>query len=158
MPNTQRLDSDQFATGPFRPHGRAELSAQGKIIHLTASGPFNMEAVSAIGAAWRQLFAESPADGPFADIVTVVGSMMAGPDVMRAFGTFLQANTAASIAPCAVAWVVPPGVEGAVIMIPQFRQVYEAAGRNIAFFDGAEPAQTWVLEQLQLAQTQPGSS
>lgn len=152
MIHSQRISSDQFATGPFRPHGRVELLAQGKIIHLTASGPFNMEAVNAIGAAWRQMFADSPAEGPFADIVTVAGSMMAGPDVMRAFGSFLQANTAAHISPCAVAWVVPADVEGAVIMIPQFRQVYEAAGRNIAFFDSAEPAQAWVLDQLQQAQ------
>ncbi len=151
MPQSKRLNSDQFATGPFRPHGRAELWAEGKVIHLSAAGPFNMEAVLAIGAAWRQLFADVPAQGLFADIVIATGSMMAGPDVIRAFGQFLQANTAANLAPCAVAWVVPPEVEGAMLMIPQFRQVYEAAGRNIAFFETQDAAQAWIRIQLQEA-------
>ncbi len=62
-----------------------------------------------------------------------------------------QANTAANLAPCALAWVVPPEVEGAMLMIPQFRQVYEAAGRNIAFFETQDAAQAWIRIQLQEA-------
>ncbi|MBY0464438.1 MAG: hypothetical protein K2W33_05800 [Burkholderiales bacterium] len=151
MPQSTRLNSDLFACGPFRPHGRAELWAEGKVIHLTAAGPFNQEAVVAIGAAWHQLFADLPAQGLFADLVTVTGSLMAGPDVMQAFGQFLRANTAANIAPCAVAWVVPPEVEGALLMTPLFKQVYEAAGRNVAFFDTAHDAQVWIRAQLQQA-------
>jgi hypothetical protein len=126
--------------------------AEGKVIYLSAAGPFNMEAVAAIGAAWRQLFADLPAQGLFADIVVATGSLMAGPDVIRAFGQFLQANTVANLAPCAVAWVVPPDVEGGMLMIPQFRQVYEAAGRNIAFFEAEDTAQDWIRTQLQEAQ------
>lgn len=147
-----RFNSDLFASGPFRPHGRAELWAEGQVIRLSTAGPFNMEAVMAIGAAWRQLFAELPIRGLFADIVTVSGSLMAGPDVMRAFGHFLQANTHAHIAPCAVAWVVPPDVEGATLMVPLFREVYEAANRNIEFFETNAAAEAWVRTQLQCAQ------
>lgn len=152
MPQGTRLSSDLFGSGPFRPHGRAEMWAEGKVIRLSAVGPFNQEAVVAIGAAWRQLFADLPRHEMFADIITATGSMMAGPDVISAFGLFLKANTAAHIAPCAVAWVVAPDVEGAELMIPQFKAVYESAGRNIAFFETDEAAQTWVRAQLQLAQ------
>lgn len=149
MPHHPRINSDQFAQGLFRPHGRAELWAEGKVIYLQAVGPFNMEAVAAIGGAWRQLFAEGPAAEAFADIVLVSNSMLAGPEVMAAFGQFLLANSAAGIAPMAVAWVVPPEVEGATIMIPQFRRTYAMAGRNIAFFEREAEAEAWVRQQLQ---------
>lgn len=144
-----KLSIDRFASGPFRPHGRIELWTEGNVVRLNAMGPFNKEAVVAMGATWRQLFAELPVRDPFADIVTITGSMMAGPDVLQAFASFLQANTSAHIAPCAVAWVVSPEVEGVELMTPQFEHVYELAGRNIRFFDSDEIAVQWVRQQLQ---------
>lgn len=153
-----KLSIDQFASGPFRPHGRIELWTEGNVVRLNAMGPFNKEAVVAMGTTWRRLFAELPVHGAFADIVTITGSLMAGPDVLQAFASFLQANTSARIAPCAVAWVVPPEVEGAELMTPQFEHVYALAGRNIQFFDSDPIAVQWVRQQLQRVSVVPASS
>lgn len=150
MSSDDRLNIQQFASGPFKPHGRVELWTEGNVVYLEASGPFNKEAVLAVGATWRELFARLPHSGPFADVVVVEGSMMAGPEVLEAFGAFLGMNTAANVAPCAVAWVVPPAVEGGVLMIPAFEQIYQAAGRNIRFFDNLPQARDWVRGQLRL--------
>ena len=104
MEHGPRKSVDEFATGPFRPHGRIEIWAEGNVVRLEAAGPFNKEAVVAMGATWRALFAGMPADGPFADIVTIHRSVMTSQEVVDAFGAFLAANTAARQAPSAVAW------------------------------------------------------
>lgn len=148
MRSDDRLNIQQFASGPFKPHGRIELWAEGNVVYLEAAGPFNKEAVMAVGVTWRELFARIPSTEVFADIVTVDVSMMAGPEVLEAFGAFLQDNSAANVAPRAVAWVVPPTVEGSFFMIPAFEQVYQSAGRNIRFFDNLPEAQDWVRTQL----------
>lgn len=144
----KHLVSDHFATGRFPPHGRIELWAEGNVVRLTGTGPFNVEAIQAMGAAWRALCTELPEGQPFADIVTVRESMMASPNVLEAVGRFLQNNSANHIAPRAVAWIVPPDVEGASLMIPQFERVFREAGRHIAFFDDEPTALSWVKAAL----------
>ncbi|MBL8488952.1 MAG: hypothetical protein JNK22_17950 [Rhodocyclaceae bacterium] len=157
MEHGPKKSVDEFATGPFRPHGRIEIWAEGNVVRLDAAGPFNKEAIVAMGATWRALFDGMPADGPFADLVTVHRSVMASQEVVDAFGGFLAANTAARQAPSAVAWVVDPEVEGASLMLPKFAAVYVAAGRNFRFFDNEPEAEAWVREQLRgLPQRPPG--
>ena len=148
MEHGPRKSVDEFATGPFRPHGRIEIWAEGNVVRLEAAGPFNKEAVVAMGATWRALFAGMPADGPFADIVTIHRSVMTSQEVVDAFGAFLAANTAARQAPSAVAWIVDKDVEGASLILPKFAQVYAAAGRNFRFFDNEPEAVAWVRAQL----------
>jgi hypothetical protein len=142
------LVSDHFATGPFPPHGRIELWAEGNVVRLTATGPFNVEAIQAMAAAWRALCADLPEAEPFADVVTVKDSIMASPEVLDAIGRFLNHNSEQHIAPRAVAWIVPPDVEGASLMIPQFEHVFTEAGRRIAFFEDEASALAWVKTAL----------
>ncbi len=152
-PSESKLHSDDFASGPFRPHGSIELWTEGNVVRLNARGPFNKEAVLAMHTAWRQLAASVPLQSAFADIVTVSDSMMAGPDVLNSFAQFLQANTSSDLVPCAIAWVVPRHVEGALLMIPLFEEAYRVAQRNVRFFEVDAEAVQWVKAQLQPSTT-----
>ena len=153
-PGSKR-NTDQFASGPFRPHGRVEIWAEGNVVRLDAAGPFNEEAIIALGAAWRSLFAELPLCGPFADVVLLRRSILASQKVVDAFGLFLAANTQAGHAPSVVAWIVPPEIEGRSFMLPKFAEIYAAAGRPFAAFETEAEAEAWVRAKLQEAVASP---
>ncbi len=147
-PEEIRTTVSQFADGMFVPHGRVELRRAGHVVYLEASGPFNTEAITALGAAWRGLFVNLPPGAMFADIAIMHHSVMASPDVLAAFHGFLQRNTTDGLAPKAVAWVVGPEVEGAEIMVPRFKKIYTEAGRNFRFFATLPDAEAWIDSEL----------
>lgn len=140
--------SDDFATGAFPPHGRVELWAEGSVVHIEARGPFNREAVLAVGRAMRDLFADRPVGRVFADILVMRDSLVASPDALVAFEQFLAAMSAADFAPQVVAYVVAPEVEGRSLMLPLFSAIYARHGREFAAFEGMAEAEAWVRERL----------
>jgi hypothetical protein len=142
------LRSENFAPGPFRPHGSVEIWRDGSVVHLIAEGPFNLETVQGVGRAMRELFASQPPQGRFVDILEMRTSIMASKEVMAAFGRFLADMSAAKTAPLAVAYVVAPGVEGRGLMLPIFARVYAENGRRFAAFETMDEARAWALEQL----------
>lgn len=144
-----KKSTDEFAAGPFRPHGRVEIWAEGNVVRLDAAGPFNKEAVIALGATWRSLFAELPRQGAFASITVVRNSVLISQEVLDALGAFLRSNTAAGQGAEAVAFVVAPDVEGRSMMLPMFAETYAAAGRNFAAFATEAEAEVWVRARLQ---------
>ncbi|MDC6167838.1 hypothetical protein PO768_10315 [Paucibacter sp. XJ19-41] len=140
--------SAAFATGIFRPHGQVDIWAEGSIVRLEASGPFNREGVLAMGLAMRDLFASVPIGGRFGDILVMHQSLMASPDALACFEEFLQAMSQAKTAPLAVAYVVAPEVEGRDLMLPIFAKIYARHGRRFAAFERLGDAEAWLREQL----------
>lgn len=149
MRQESKKSTDEFAVGPFRPHGRVEIWAEGNVVRLDAAGPFNKEVIIALGATWRSLFAELPRHGEFASITVVRHSVLISQEVLDALGEFLRANTKAGQGAEAVAFVVAHDVEGRSLMLPMFAETYAAAGRNFAVFATEAEAEAWVRTKLQ---------
>ena len=143
-----KRSTDQFATGPFRPHGEVEIWAEGNVMRLDAVGPFNKEVVIALGATWNSLFDEMPPHGPFANIIVLRRSVVVSQEVLDAFGEFLHANNRAGRGASAIAFVVAPDVEGRSLMLPMFAATYAAAGRLFAAFETEAEADVWVRARL----------
>lgn len=143
-----RLRSEDFAPGPFRPHGSVELWKDGSVVHLVAEGPFNLETVQGVSRAMQELFAKQAPQGRFVDVLEMRTSIMASREVMDAFGRFLAQMSAAKTAPLAVAYVVAPDVEGRGVMLPLFARVYAEHGRRFAAFETMDEARAWALAQL----------
>lgn len=150
-PKPPRLRSDDFASGPFAPHGRVEIWRDGSVVRLLAEGPFNAESVMAIGAAMAKLFADAPPKGRFADILEFRNSILATPEALATFDAFLSRMSEAKTAPLAVAYIVGPEVEGRELMLPVFGRLYQKHQRRFAFFEEASQAETWVRAQLEAA-------
>ena len=148
MDSGEKRNTDQFAAGPFRPHGRVDIWAEGNVMRLDAVGPFNKEVVIALGATWNNLFDEMPVHGPFANIIVLRRSVVVSQEVLDAFGEFLHANNRAGRGASAVAFVVAPDVEGRSLMLPMFAATYAAAGRLFAAFETEAEADVWVRARL----------
>lgn len=151
MPHRDRQDIGDFARGPFRPHGHIAMWGEGPVVHVDATGPFNVEAMQALGLAMSELFALHPLSGVFGDIVEFHCSVMCSPEVVAAYGGFLRKNTADGHTPAAVAWVVAPQVEGRGIMLPVFQRLYAEHGRRFACFETMDEAQAWMRQCLREA-------
>jgi len=145
-PKTRNIST--FATSGFRPHGAVEFWAEGSVIRILAEGPFNREAVQAVGLAMRDLFASMPSAGRFADLLEFRNSLLASPDALEAFADFLKAMSAAKTAPVAVAYVVGPQVEGRSLMLPIFAKLYAEHGREFEAFETQAEAEHWLRERL----------
>lgn len=143
-----KRNTDEFAVGPFRPHGSVEVWAEGNVVRLDAVGPFNKELVVALGATWTSLLTELPLHGPFASITVVHHSVIISQEVLDAISQFLRANTKAGQGAGAVAFVVAPDVEGRSLMLPMFAETYAAAGRQFAAFETEAEADAWVRARL----------
>lgn len=145
---SQKRNIAAFATRGFRPHGEIEFWAEGSVIRIVAEGPFNREAVQAVGLAMRDLFTAMPAGQRFGDILEFRSSLLASPDALAAFAEFLQAMSASKTAPVAVAYVVSPEVEGRSLMLPIFTKLYAEHGREFSAFESMAEAEVWLRERL----------
>lgn len=155
MKQELRRNTDQFATGPFRPHGRIEIWAEGNVMRLEATGPFNKEAIIALGATWRALFAELPMRGPFAAIIVIRHSIMSSQEVLDAFGDFLRSGSQAGHPAAAVAYVAAPDIEGRSLILPKLADLYAATGRLFASFATEAEAEDWMRAWLRDALVSP---
>ncbi len=149
MPNAKnKLNLLAGAKGLFKPHGRLALWTEGSVMHIQAEGPFNREAVLALGLAMKQLYQTLPLDREFVFLLEFRASLMASPEAMAAYGDFLKAMSMAKRAPKAVVFVVAPEVEGASLMLPLFARLYAEHGRQFAAFETMAPAEHWLRERL----------
>ncbi len=82
-------NTDQFQREQFPPHGRVEMHLSGKTILLKACGPFNLELISALASLEADFLSRHAAQGPFAEIVTFSGSVLASPEVLAAHAQLL---------------------------------------------------------------------
>ena len=150
--NSARHDIQDYVNGPFAPHGEIELWREGSVIHLEAAGPFNAEAMQAFGLAMTQLLAELPPQGLFIDILELRHSMLASPEAIAVLEGFMQRMSEAGKAPCAVAYVAAPEVEGREFMMPLCATLYERLGRRFASFHTRAEADAWARQTLRALQ------
>jgi hypothetical protein len=148
----QSFSTDGLSTSPFRPHGRAEWRIDGAVLRADVVGPFNRELAELIGPILHQAYALLSAQGPSAEIVTVRGSAMAGPETLTALSGEMRKFVQAGVAPVATAFVMAPEVEGSLFMPVPLVQSYEAAGwPAFQVFSTADDAEAWVQGLLAAA-------
>lgn len=149
MQKPAHLDTDDFATGPFAPHGNLQIAPEGRIIRLASRGPFNMEAMQALGRARAAMLEQRTSTAPYAYLNVFSVSIMMSAECLS---TYLQgvrdAYTARFQAPAALAWVVPPGVEGGRIMINYLKPGFEEIGIPFEIFAAEAQALEWVEQAL----------
>jgi len=139
------LDSDDLAQGPFRPHGRSVVWPDDDIFRVETVGPFNAEAVEAVGRTREKIFEQHPPVENYAFINSWQGSVMMSDAVLEAYSETLKASyTHKYRRPSAMAWIVPPGVEGARFMEPRLRTVFEEFGIPFRMFQDEASAEGWV--------------
>lgn len=153
MQAAARRNIEDYASGPFRPHGEMEIWLEGHVVCIKATGPFNTESIQAMGKALRALYAEIAQPEKLVHLVTIQRSLLASPEVVKTFGDFLAAMDAIQQTPVAVAWVVAPEVEGGRLMLPFFAKTYASAGREFRAFENATDAYAWLQTRLPNAQT-----
>ncbi|WP_028453320.1 hypothetical protein [Chitinilyticum aquatile] len=137
----------------FAPHGHVEIWAEGQLLRYQATGPFNLELLQALDAADRGLMAATAAQGPFAILAEFAGSIAATPDALAALEASLAAQNAAGLASAAVAFVVDPDAEGAVLMRSIIADIYARQGLPFGWFGTLDDARGWLAAQMAAATT-----
>ncbi|MDI4634500.1 hypothetical protein J7U46_15680 [Pelomonas sp. V22] len=146
-----KRDIQSYANGAFKPHGKIEFWTEGHVVRIEAQGPFNREAIQAVGLAMQELFAGTPPTCAFADILEIRRSIMISPEALEAFSLFLARMSINKSAPTAVAYVVAAEVEGRSLVLPLLAKLYAKHGRQFAAFETMAPAEAWVRERLSAA-------
>ena len=139
-----------FAAGGFRPHGKVELWAEGPVMRVIAEGPFNREAVLALGNAVNDLHQALGDQRPICELLDFRGSLLASPDALHTLGELMALMTEIGNAQKAIAMVVADDVEARDLMLPILTKVYTDQGRVVACFMTVAEAQDWLKTQLGL--------
>ena len=137
--------SEDFARGPFKPHGRVQMWVEGPAVYMLAQGPFNHEFVRALAMAREELFRSSPPPSPHVSLVQIKGSIMASPEMLAVYAEMVAQLKRL---PVAIGWVVAPEVEGRDFILPMFERIHTRLGRNFKSFESLPEAEAWVRSQL----------
>jgi hypothetical protein len=150
----QPFSTDGLGSPLFRPHGRADWRIDGAVLRTDVVGPFNRELAEAIGPILHQAYTLLRAQGPCAEIVTVRGSALAGPEALAALSGEMRKFVQDGLAPVATAFVMAPEVEGSHVMPALLVQSFAAAGWPACqVFATAAEAEAWVQGLLAAART-----
>lgn len=130
----------------FTPHGSFRIHREGQVIVVEAAGPWNLELIQQYARDVVPLTREIAAGGPWAATVLVRDSVMftaEAADALREAG-FRTAKTSGRVA---VAYVIPPEVEGAALAPAILKRIYE--GLNPwAIFTDARAAMDWLHQRI----------
>lgn len=141
--------TDDFADGKYRPHGRLEVHVEGNVCIYRAEGPFNLEAILALGKARRAIVDEWGDRGSVsATIVQFYTSMLMSQDALDAYTKGMQMHLKQAKPNVAVAWVVAPTVEGRSIMLRNFEKIFASLGIPWKSFEKLDEARIWVQSKI----------
>jgi hypothetical protein len=145
----EKIDSNQFAKGQYRPHGHSEIFTGGEIIWIETEGPFNLEAVIAINITRAHVLETSVPKGRYAYLNKWHSSAMMPMEALLEYGKGLQRDYAdKSKAPCAVAWIFPDDIEGGAMMRRHYERLFCDIAIPFSIFSDEEIALAWVRNQL----------
>jgi len=147
------ISTNAFATGGFAPHGEFRIECLDGLLCYEAIGPFNLEAVRALGPARRQAF-ERWAPVPGARVGVLVhwqDSALMSPDAFAAYHAGLSAYAQSLAAPPVVAWVAEPELEGMDFMAERFAKVFADNRIEFQLFTDWHDAERWLRARLDQA-------
>jgi hypothetical protein len=143
MADSNSNSTEQFEASRFKPHGRVEYVAEANWLYATAIGPFNEELMDALAAMANVWFPTMAAKGAWAHIVTFEKSAMCAPVVLARLSQAMRELVQLGVEPVVTAFVLPPSVEGALLMGPLYAQAFDKAGARFAYFPSFEAARAW---------------
>jgi hypothetical protein len=148
--SAETISTNAFDTGGFAPHGEFRIQCLDGLLCYEAIGPFNLEAVRALGPARRRAF-ERWAQAPGARVGVLVhwqGSALMSPDAFSAYHAGLSAFAQSIAVPAAVAWVAEPELEGMDFMVDRFGEAFAANGVEFQLFTDRQDAERWLRTSL----------
>lgn len=151
QPEKEALVSTEHSRSRFAPHGEVLITGDGEIIRFDVHGPFNAEALVAVGYAMAELLMRWTPQGPFATISYWQGSMLASQDALEAYRGVLRQGRKLLPQEVVNVWVVPPSVEGRRLMEVHWRKLYADCGYPLEIFDTEADALTCIQTRLQAA-------
>ncbi|MDT8989437.1 hypothetical protein RQP54_01015 [Curvibacter sp. APW13] len=147
----ESLVSTEHARSRFAPHGEVLITPDGELIRFDVHGPFNAEALQALGYAMAQLLMSWKPKGPFATVSYWHKSMLASPDALQAYRGVLRQGRGMLPREVVNVWYVPPSVEGRALMEMHWRQLYVECDYPLEIFDTEAAALACVQERLHAA-------
>ena len=130
----------------FKAHGFFNLHRDGQVIVIEATGPWNLELIRQYAHDVLPVTREIAEGGPWGAIVVVRNSVLFTTEAAEALreAGFRTARTAGRIA---VAYVIAPDIEGALLAPDILRRIYE--GLNAwAIFTELPAAMDWMQGQI----------
>ena len=143
--------SEQYSPGRFRQHGLTEMWFDGRLMRFESTGPFNQELIVAAGMGMRELLAEIPPPGPWAELTLIHGSALISREVLDATRTLIEQLKRERLTSVALALVAGPEVDGARLMVPEYAAVQGDSGRPFKAFMQMAEAEEWVAAHLAAA-------
>lgn len=148
MSDPDRLNSDDFVSGPFPPHGRFCISYDNGVYIYDVQGPFNEVTMTALASVRAAAVARWPvAPGQARALVHWHGSAMMSPEAFRLFAQGYREFAKTPRTMAAVAWVGQPDTEGLDLVAYHYETLYEQSGTRFARFTEVGPAMTWLRAQ-----------
>jgi hypothetical protein len=138
------ISTDQFSPKRFRQHGRAEYEVGNKLLLAKAVGPFNGELMAAVLEMAKVTFPAMTAKGPWVHVCTFCESALCSFEVLSDLARDLGQMVQAGVAPQAMAFVLPPDVEGSSLMAPLYENALKDAGVPFKCFAEVDAAYSWV--------------
>ncbi len=134
---------------PFSAHGEFSLRQDGRLLIAELTGPWNIELVDRYRIEVAPFVARLAPDGPWGQIAICHRSVLAPQDALKALtdGARVLAERHHRVA---MAYVLPPEVEGHGIMESVFARMY-AGFQSVACFETLAPAREWTLAQIKAA-------
>ncbi|KAA3653915.1 MAG: hypothetical protein DWQ11_06560 [Proteobacteria bacterium] len=134
---------------PFAAHGDFALRQEGRLLMSDLTGPWNLELVDRYRVEVAPHVARLAAGGPWAQIAVCHRSVLAPQDALQALADSARL-LAGQYHRVAIAYVLPPEVEGHGIMESVFDRLYKGF-QAVACFDALAPACAWALAQVDAA-------
>jgi hypothetical protein len=142
MPKSIR--SDQIRSRIFKSHGKVEYDVRGKLLWAEAVGPFNRELMAAVLEMAIVTFPVMSAKGPWGHVCTFRESALCSPDVVADMAGAMDQMVQKGLAPGAMAFVLPPEVEGSLLMGPVFAKALKDVKVPFRHFAELDVALDWV--------------
>jgi hypothetical protein len=138
------INTDQFSSPVFRPHGRVVYGDRGNLLWAEAVGPFNRELMAAVLEIAQITFPAMTAKGQWAHLCTFSESALCSPDVLADLANALGQMVQAGVAPKVMAFVLPVDVEGSALMAQLFEQALLHIGVPFRCFAEVDAANLWL--------------
>lgn len=133
----------------FAPHGEFSVRLSDGLVLWENRGPFNLEALQAYGQLRERAVRQWQLDRRwFAGVVSWKHSALMSPEAFSAYQAGFERFLGSTHTLVAVAWVVPPGLEGMDFMQPRFERLFAAHQLPLQVFDRLEPAVAWARALL----------
>lgn len=141
--SSESVDHFRFPT-----HGRIDLVIDGPKAVYRVAGPFNVQLIAALEALEDRARALGAFSGTWGIVVVFDICALASPDVLEALRLHAEARRQQGIAPAAVAFVLPPDVEGAKLMTPNYERLFRQMHLRFSVFCTQAQAEAWLAAYI----------